>query len=272
MWTRRELKDRAKPAFRKNYWKCVLVALILMILVDGAANASGIGGSSRAVGSGLDLSPDVLLEDDTDVYEYEDEYGDDLEIIGEMDDSGSILENISPAGALIAALGFGFILVFLAIMLVIQIFVCNPIEVGGCGFFMKNTEENAGPGELFSAFQSGYYGKIVMTLFLRNLYTVLWTLLLIIPGIIKSYEYRMIPYILAENPEISREEAFRLSKEMMAGEKWNAFVLDLSFIGWDFLSGITWGLVGIFWTNPYRYATNAELYLALKGRKRNFEM
>ena len=108
--------------------------------------------------------------------------------------------------------------------------------------------------------------NIVLTLFLRNLYTVLWTFLFIVPGIIKSYEYRMIPYILAENPDMDRREAFQLSKDMMQGEKWNAFVLDLSFIGWQILSGITLGIVGIFWTNPYVYATNAELYLELKLR------
>ncbi len=66
----------------------------------------------------------------------------------------------------------------------------------------------------------------------RDLYTVLWTLCLIIPGIVKSYEYKMIPYILAENPRILRKRAFEISKNMMDGEKWNAFVIDLSFIGW----------------------------------------
>ena len=66
------------------------------------------------------------------------------------------------------------------------------------------------------------------------------------PGIIKSYEYRMIPYILAENPSINWREAFRLSKAMMDGQKWNTFVLDLSFIGWDLLSAVTGGLLGLF--------------------------
>lgn len=260
MWTRRELKDRAKPAFRKNYWKCVLVALVLMILVDGATNASSTSGSRNVVNSGLDLSPDVLLEDNTDIDFYEEN----------TDTVGNVLGEVSPVTALIATLSIGFLIVFLLIVLAVQIFVCNPIEVGGCSFFLRNTKETPGPGELFHAFQSGNYGKIVLTLFLRNLYTVLWTFLLIVPGIVKSYEYRMIPYLLADNPDMSREEAFRLSKEMMDGQKWNAFVLDLSFIGWDLLSAFTWGLVGIFWTNPYRYATNAELYLALKSPEIRF--
>lgn len=263
MWTRRALKDRAKPAFRKNYWKCILVALVLMILVDGATSVSGTG-SGSAVNWKLDLSPDVLLEDSTD--SWEDEY--ELDFQEEQNTIGGFVENISPtAAALIMTMGIGFILVFVLIMLAIQIFVCNPIEVGGCRFFLENTEEDGypGPGRLFHAFQSGSYSNIVLTVFLRNLYTALWTLLFIVPGIIKGYEYRMIPYLLAENPDMDRREAFRLSKEMMNGQKWNAFVLDLSFIGWDILSVFTFGLVGIFWTNPYRYATNAELYLALKN-------
>ena len=61
----------------------------------------------------------------------------------------------------------------------------------------------------------------------------------------------MIPYLLAEYPEMSMEEAFSRSREMMYGEKWNAFVLDLSFIPWFLLSGLTFGIVGIFYVNPY---------------------
>lgn len=69
----------------------------------------------------------------------------------------------------------------------------------------------------------------------------------------------MIPYILAENPEISRERAFEISKQMMDGQKGDAFVLDLSFIGWNILSVITLGIVGILYVNPYQSATWAEL-------------
>ena len=76
-----------------------------------------------------------------------------------------------------------------------------------------------------------------------NLFIALWTLLLIVPGIIKSYEYRMVPYILAENPGMNRKEAFAISKRMMTGKKWATFVLDLSFFGWIFLSIFTCGIL-----------------------------
>ena len=89
-------------------------------------------------------------------------------------------------------------------------------------------------------------------------------MLFVIPGIIKGYEYRMVSYILADQPELSRKEAFQLSKQMMKGQKWNAFVLDLSFIGWYLLCLVTCGIAGIFYVYPYVFATDAELYLALK--------
>ena len=84
--------------------------------------------------------------------------------------------------------------------------------------------------------------------------------------VIKTYEYRMIPYILAENPRIKRKEAFELSKQMMKGNKWKTFILDMSFFGWNFLSVLTLGILSIFYVNPYNAATIAELYATLKTK------
>ena len=74
----------------------------------------------------------------------------------------------------------------------------------------------------------------------------------------------MIPYILAENPKIQRKKAFKLSKKMMKGNKWKTFFLDLSFLGWELLSIFTFGLLNIFYINPYKVATTVELYEVLK--------
>lgn len=74
----------------------------------------------------------------------------------------------------------------------------------------------------------------------------------------------MIPYILAENPKIQRKKAFKLSKEMMKGNKWKTFILDLSFLGLELLSIFTFGLLNIFYINPYKVATTVELYEVLK--------
>ena len=127
----------------------------------------------------------------------------------------------------------------------------------------KNLDEDAKFSNVVFAFDHSYK-NIARTMFLRDLYIVLWSLLFVIPGIIKSYEYRMIPYILADNPEMPTEEVFAESKRLMSGNKWKAFVLDFSFIGWQLLSILTCGILSIFYVDPYQYSTNAALYEALK--------
>ena len=91
-------------------------------------------------------------------------------------------------------------------------------------------------------------------------------LLFIIPGIIKSYSYRLVPYILAENPDIDTNEALMRSEQLMRGNKWETFIYDLSFIGWYILSIFTCGILSIFWVQPYKLACDAELYRLLAGK------
>jgi len=91
----------------------------------------------------------------------------------------------------------------------------------------------------------------------------LWFLLLIIPGIVALYAYRMVPYILADNPNIGYKRAVQLSVEMTRGHKFHIFGMDLSFIGWLLLGLIAFG-VGVLFVLPYINATNAELYAVLK--------
>jgi len=105
--------------------------------------------------------------------------------------------------------------------------------------------------------------NIIFTMFKKSILIFLWSLLLVIPGIIKSYEYRMIPYLLAENPNMNPDRAFEISKIMTDGEKFEIFVLDLSFIGWYILGALFFGIGGFF-VNPYVDTTNAELYDILK--------
>ena len=120
-------------------------------------------------------------------------------------------------------------------------------------------------------FDRNYLGN-VKTMFLRDLYTVLWTLLFIIPGIVKSYEYRMMPYLLAEHPDMSTDEAFATSKRMMDGNKLDAFWFDLTFIGWKILGAITFGIVDVFWVNGYYNQSAAMLYDAIKIGDQNRRM
>ena len=137
------------------------------------------------------------------------------------------------------------------------------MEVGCKKYYLRNLNEPAQVGNIGYAFDNNYK-NIIKTMFFRDLFTVLWTLLFIIPGIVKSYEYQMIPYLLADNPQMTKEQAFEESKRMMQGQKWKAFVLDLSFIGWNILSALTLGILGIFYVQPYMDATHAALYEALR--------
>ena len=225
-WTRDRLKTNGRIAFKKNYWSCVAVAVIMGIITG----LSGVNGG-RAGGS---ASQNSLYGTDGFGYPF--------------------------AGLVITMTAIIVTLIILAL----EIFVGSLLEVGGKRFFVLNKTENPTVGTIFDAFRSGHYVNVVLAMFLKNLFTSLWTLLFVIPGIVKHYEYLMIPYILAENPRISRKRAFEISKNMMDGEKWNAFVLDLSFIGWNLLSTITFGIVGVLYVNPYVNTTWAEFYKVMR--------
>ena len=99
---------------------------------------------------------------------------------------------------------------------------------------------------------------------LAQIFTCLWTLLLIVPGIIKAYSYSMTPYILVDNPELSVREAIRKSQQMMVGQKFNLFYLQLSFIGWFFLACFTGG-IGFLWLVPYYQTAQAAFYQNLRN-------
>ena len=154
------------------------------------------------------------------------------------------------------------ILVLAIVILTFELLV-NPFEVGVNKFRLNALRDKGNVSDMGMGFDVSYK-RNVKVMFFRDLYIMLWLLLFIIPGIVKIYEYRMIPYLLADNPDMSKAEAFSTSKAMMKGNKWRAFVLDLSFILWDILGIITLGIVSVLWVDPYKQLTDAALYNALK--------
>ena len=250
MWSREKVRTAGREAFKRNYWKCVLFNLFLSLVVGGSAVHYSYNGNNNNY--------------HFDRYGSNNTYDFNSNIFGHNEHfSGSW----NPA--MVVGFVFGFVIAFffiLAIALLIQAFVVNPIEVGARRFYFKNLREPAKMQEMAYGYDTNYK-NVVKTLFLRDLYTFLWTCLFIIPGIIKFYEYAMIPYLLADNPDMTTEEAFAESKRMMTGEKWNAFVLDLSFIGWFILSALTFGILWIFYVGPYWNSTRAALYDALRIMK-----
>lgn len=115
-----------------------------------------------------------------------------------------------------------------------------------------------------SLFHNEQWLRDIGAMLVVGLYTFLWTLLLIVPGIIKGYSYSMVPYILAEDDTISISEAIAKSQQITYGYKWDLFLLDLSFILWDFAAALTLGLLS-FYVIPYQKATWAEYYLELSN-------
>ncbi|MDD7247204.1 MAG: DUF975 family protein [Prevotellaceae bacterium] len=121
--------------------------------------------------------------------------------------------------------------------------------------------ENVDYGMLFDGFKD--YLRIFLTLLLVQIYTILWMLLLIIPGLVKCYSYSMTSFILKDNPEMKYDAAINESMRMMQGHKMKLFLLDLSFIGWFFLSILTLG-IGFLFLQPYMSTAHAHFYEDLK--------
>lgn len=228
MWSRQELKERAKEILRLSYWKAFLVSLILMAVTGGGSGSSG----SR----------------------YTTNKGEFDAVVGTVRD-----------------INFGFILMFIGFILfialiaiLIHVFIASVFEVGCRKYFVHSTKEEFSINHVMFGFKKDKYMNIVLTILLRNVFLFLWTCLLIIPGIIKFYAYRFVPYILAENPNISPTRAIQMSNEMTKGHKFEMFVLDLSFIGWYILGLLALG-IGTLFVLPYHNQTFAQLYIVLRN-------
>jgi uncharacterized membrane protein len=144
----------------------------------------------------------------------------------------------------------------------------GPITVGICSYYIKlirteNSEEDL--GAMFNGFKTGF-GDNLVTGLLVTIFTFLWSLLFIIPGIVKSYSYAMAFYIRNDHPEYTATEAITKSREMMKGYKGKLFLLDLSFIGWIIVGALCCG-IGTLWVYPYMEMARAHFYQELKNKQ-----
>jgi len=230
MWSREILKNRAKAVLKVSYWRAFLVSLIIAI----------IGGNDH--GS----------------FNYNNSFGHNNSING----TNSIWTPIIGLSPFLVSVSI-IIIVTILIILTLRIFLGYSLEVGGRRYFVQAAQNQINLNCLGYGFEKGKYLDIVKTMLWRGFLNFLWFLLFIIPGIVKAYAYSMVPYILADNPNIGYARAVELSTEMTAGEKMDMWVLDLSFIGW-YLLGTLLFLVGVLFVMPYENATKAELYLVLR--------
>ena len=222
MWTREELKSRAKSVLKTNYWYG-FAAVVIFLAISFMLNFI-IGRHPR---SGIS-------------YPFYDAWW----------------YYLNP---------FASILAFFSgiISLLVAIFLTMPLAVGLRKYFIRASQYRVDLKHLFYSFDGDRYLPIVGTMFMQGLFIFLWTLLLIVPGIVKALSYSMVPFILTDNPHIGYDRALKLSRAMTQGEKGNIFVLGLSFLGWLLLAVIPWGL-GIPFLLPYIDATFAELYAKLR--------
>ncbi|MCL2286817.1 MAG: DUF975 family protein [Firmicutes bacterium] len=145
-----------------------------------------------------------------------------------------------------------------------SIFLELPLNVGVSGVFTKvYRKEETNAGEMFSVF-SNYYLRKVGGMLWMALFIMLWMFVFIIPGIVKAFSYAMVPFILADCPNVTAKEAIKISMRMMKGHKAELFVLSLSFIGWILLGFLTFGILNIIFTFPYYYTSYAGFYVELK--------
>ena len=165
---------------------------------------------------------------------------------------GSLLEVLSPENVL-ASLSFSNISNILSLLAL-------PLSWGLTVSLLRNhREESVDLENLFDGFRGGRYTRVFCALFLVQLFTFLWALLLIIPGIIKAFSYALTPYILLDEPELTARQAITRSCEIMQGRRWKLFCLYFSFIGWGILCLLTFG-IGFLWLVPYMNASVAAFY------------
>lgn len=237
MWSRERFKARAKQVLSHNYWLSFGACIVVTLIISFAGGTSSGVIQSMAAGMGLSSATIAGLSE-------------------------------SPEGmavAIMGALGFIFMLTLImsAVGLAITFFLNGPLYVGLNKFFLESRKGNCEFQNTFSSFTKNGYISIVKAMAWRELFLILWTMLFYIPGIIKTFSYFLVPYIMADNPQMDYRRALKLSMQMTDGYKWDIFVLELSFIGWYLLGMLCCG-VGTFFVVPYIYATNAEMYAHLR--------
>lgn len=259
MWTRAELKQRAKVNLKRYFLAAFIVSLIFELL------SGNLGGRIGSGNPGTDADTNILQEYHVQMSEGMNGF---MESIPESGDYlfDSLESAISSVNPVVWGVIAGAVIVGLVIGIAFDIFVISAMEVGKNRFYMESRGNgtSAGISRLFWGFNRNYL-NIVWTMFLKNFFVTIGTFCCVVPGIYLAYCYYMVPYILAENPDMKASDVLRLSKDMMEGEKLNTIVLELSFVGWWILGSLLFGIGRIF-VQPYYDATLAELYAVLRQK------
>ena len=252
-----DFRARAREALNGNWGKAIGTGFVASLLGVGTTVAVS-GGSSSGSDSSYGNSPGVSVGTDGVSASAPISFG---EI-----DSIADLDGIIPTEFQVGFLVLLSVLSFIAIAFTVLHFVIGgAVTLGYVKFNLSLVDHKpASFAQLFSEFHR--LGQGLLMQLLRNIYTFLWMLLFIIPGIYASYGYAMTPFILLENPDMTANEAIGKSKELMYGNRWRLFCLEISFIGWALLSAFTCGL-GYIALYPYMEASYAAFYREITAEK-----
>lgn len=290
MKSRKVIKNDARKNVKKNYFRSIIVVFICALFMAGGFSYStkNILESDFANEeieeilinknklSNTEIIDEILEKTNIQKeieYDFQNKYFEGILAIfvNEITSSGSIIFGFLNG---VNKLVFGekvevAVLIFIgnAIWVLVSILFINVLIVGKCRYFLEQRRyRNTKIDKLLFPYKMKKMLHLAYILFLKYLYQFLWNFT-IIGGIIKYYEYRMIPYLLSENPRISKNEVFRLSKELVNGKKFELFKLDVSLLGWNLLSVITFKLSSIFFSDVYVEAIYAEIYMELRNEK-----
>ena len=260
---RKMLKEKSRESVKKTYLRSVLVIFIFTLIMGGYSNITKSNSNYETI---KNVSEKTIVEDKK-------SSGVLAPLVNQMTKDHSAIisfanaykfmfkdKNISKAVlSLMAAIVFMLFYIFIKLVL----------SIGKYRYFLESRVYRETKTEkILFPYRSRKVFNIAKVIFIRNFFQLLWDLT-IIGGFIKYYEYRMIEYVMTENPDIKYREAFSLSKEMMMGLKWQTFILDLSLIGWTLLSVFTLGFSDLLFSGAYVEFIYSELYMSIRRGKKS---
>lgn len=304
MWDRKEVKKNAKCILKRNIWTLVFLGLFMSIAIqryminnDAFSNLKILYDYLSNPSSHIETNANQLINEYADKTLSQLFTGNLTGFINEYNEKNNVTKgfvygafNVLTKGQLQLQNTFNSVMNYFdkevqdsiiaiigaVIGLSINVFIANPLKVGESRVYLESINyKKTRIKRITYIFKKERYKEAVKSILLMDIRKFLWNLT-IIGGFIKNYSYRMVTYIVAENPKIKAKDAIKISEEMMNGSKWQAFKLDLSFIGWIFLQVFTFGLLGII-ISPYYTATYTELYRTLRekyieNKKYKFEL
>lgn len=289
MYDRREIKRKAKQSLKKHYLIFVAVCLLAAVLgtshtdtlssmgLNMRQNVTESGGAPTDVVKSGNTSPSfglINILGGTSISHMLKNSG----VLGRSRGVFAMVVNMSSSGTFTLTLVSALtsisgsenvalaltILIGLLFMLFVWSFVINVFHVVSARIFLEGRIYETVPiNKFLFLFRVKQWVRASLTMLLRTVYQGLWWFT-IVGGFIKGYSYRMVPYIVAENPSIPSRQAITLSRRMMYGHKWECFKLECTLLGWRLLGLVTYGLVGLLFANPYEEAVFSEYYAHLR--------